>query len=172
MTNFNVTTGKRGDVPNSGVVNTLFRRVSCPVTGNVYIMIGGSSMYTDTCYTVYPEPSKPCFRYITFNVYNVRGYGGVQNVTMHAGVVENNQLIYKDIPIQHNMDFPLDNDQEQYGTWVGPNSVALYFPIQFIVTDRGGRNISSPVIANFSSGVPAFYDMQAQFAAVQFKPMK
>ena len=63
--------GKRGQVPNSGVVNTLMRRISCPTNGNVYIMIDGSSMYTDNCYTVYPDPPKPCFRYFAFNVYNL-----------------------------------------------------------------------------------------------------
>jgi len=161
-----LTTGHKGQVPNSGSVNTLMRRVSCPVNGSVYIMIDGSSMYTDNCYTIYPDPPKPCFRYLAMNVYNVAGYGGVANVTLKCGIVENNKLVYKEIPIIHNPDYPLDNDQERYGDYVGPNSVALYFPIQFIIHDRGGRNISSPVIANFTSGVPAFYNMQTQFPPV------
>ena len=164
---FMLTTGDRNGTPKSGIVNTLMRRVSCPVVNNsnVYIVFDQSAKYDDNCYTVNNEPSKPCFRYLAFNIYNVRGYGGIQNVTMKAGLIENNELVYKEFSVNH-ITAINGQDQEQYGNYVGPNSVSIYFPVQFIITDRGGRNVSTNLIGNFSTGIPTWYDIGSQFADV------
>eukprot|EP01084_Bolivina_argentea_P136486 240366_1 len=146
-----------------GVINTFMRRVSCPATGNAYIIINQGSDYNGACYTVYPQPAKPCFYYLEINPYNIRGYGGILDVSVYAGTITNGQLIYSNFSLLRNPNYPANKTQEQYGTWVNKQNQAIFMPLQFVITDIGGRVIQSPVINDFQSGVPAYYDMGSNF---------
>eukprot|EP00483_Globobulimina_turgida_P001553 UN01555 len=146
-----------------GVLNTFMRRVSCPAIGNAYIIINEGSDYNAECYTVYPDPAKPCFYYLEVNPYNVRGYGGILDVSVYAGTLTNGELVYSNFSLLRNPNYPPDKTQEQYGTWVNQQNQAIFMPLQFIITDIGGRVIKSAVINDFASGVPEYYDVGSNF---------
>ena len=146
-----------------GVVNTFMRRVSCPVVGNAYLLINEGSDYSKECYTVYPNPSKPCFYYLEVNPYNIRGYGGILEVSMYAGRLINDQLIYSNFSLLRNPNYPPNKTQEQFGTWVNVQNQAIFMPIRFFVKDIGKRVIASEMIQDFDDGVPLFLDMKTQF---------
>ena len=120
------------------------RRVSCPVKGNVYVVINPSSNYAKDCYTTNNNPPAPCFYYLAVDPYNVGGYGGIRSVDVYAGTIENGEFIYKNYSLLRNPNFPPNKTQEQYGNWVNKQNVAIFMPLQFIITDSQNRTIEIP----------------------------
>lgn len=139
------------------------RRVSCPASGNAYLIINTGSVYSKACYTVNGSPEQPCFYYLEVNPYNIRGYGGILEVSMNAGRILNGEFDYANFSLIRNPNYPANKTQEQFGTWVNVQNQAIFLPIQFYITDIGGRTIASAKIQNFSSGVPEYFDMGSQF---------
>eukprot|EP01084_Bolivina_argentea_P309999 536284_1 len=164
-----LTTGKRGDCNPCGIINTMMRRVNCPVIGNVYIVFDESSVYQDQCPTIYGQPDQPCFYYLAVNTYNIGAYGGTSDVSIYGGFMVNGTLIHEERTLLRNLNYPLDKPQEQYGNWVNEQNVAIYMPLKFRIYDTVGRMVESPIYANFSSGIPHFLDIGMQFENVSFK---
>ncbi len=92
----------------------------------------------------------------------------MQSVDVYAGLLENGEFVYKQFPLMRNQNYPKNKPQEQYGNWVNQQNQAIFFPIQFIITDRGGRTLKSPKYGNFSNGVPEYLDMGVQFPDVDY----
>jgi len=128
-----------GNLP--GVINTMFRRVSCPAKGNIYLQLSQSVSVAKNCYTVYPQPPRDCFYYLSTSVINVVGYGAVESVSVNATIIQNGALVTSEVVMRRDPDSPSDRPQEQFGAFVSPQNVAIFFPINFKLTNRLGKTL-------------------------------
>jgi chitodextrinase len=100
-----------------GVIPIRYRRVTCPVVGNVYIWLrSGASPY-----------------WFALSVVNVSGVGSV--VSVDARDDAGNW-----IPLQRDQNYTSSRPQERYGTWVVPQGKGPFnLPVTLRITDAAGK---------------------------------
>jgi Expansin C-terminal domain len=103
-----------------GVIPTRYRRVPCPVTGNIYILVKNGGAY-----------------YFAFSVVNVSGLGSLVNV--EARLPSGDWVSMKRDP-----NYTQARPQERFGTWVLPQGAGPFtLPLALRFTDGSGRSIVS-----------------------------
>eukprot|EP00727_Mastigamoeba_balamuthi_P009840 m51a1_g5479 hypothetical protein (744) ;mRNA; r:297564-300698 len=157
--------GNSGDLP--GVVNTYARRVPCSVKGNVHLKLSSSVSINKNCVVKYPDTAD-CFYYLAFAVINVEGTGSVSAVEAYTKVVSNSTTAEKWVTFQHDPNSPSSKPQEQYGKFVAPQNVAIFFPIKFRITNRLGQVVTSKTFTSSSDWPSGLWvDLGVQFATPQ-----
>ena len=103
-----------------GVIPTRYRRVPCPVTGNIYILVKNGGTY-----------------YFSFSVVNVSGLGSL--VSVEARLPSGDWVSMKRDP-----NYTQARPQERFGTWVLPQGAGPFtLPLALRFTDGSGRAIVS-----------------------------
>jgi len=107
-----------------GVIPIKYRRVPCPVVGNVHIwLLNGASTY-----------------YFSFSVVNVAGLGSITSVQAQLGSGLWSTL-------QRDQNYTSSRPQERYGTWVTPpGSGPFTLPVSLRFTDGSGKTIEAPSV--------------------------
>jgi len=102
-----------------GVVPTKYRRIPCPVAGNMYFWL-------QTNANEY---------YFSFSVVNMAGLGAPAKV--EARLPSGDWVL-----LQRNSNYTMSRPQERYGTWVLPQGQGPFsLPVSIRVTDGGGRAV-------------------------------
>jgi len=103
-----------------GVIPTRYRRVPCPVTGNIYILLKNGGEY-----------------YFAFSVVNVSGLGSLVNVEARLPSGDWVSLI-------RDPNYTQARPQERFGTWVLPQGAGPFtLPLALRFTDPSGRTLVS-----------------------------
>ena len=103
-----------------GVIPTRYRRVPCPITGNIHILVKNGGAY-----------------YFSFSVVNVSGLGSLVNV--EARLPSGDWVSMKRDP-----NYTPARPQERFGTWVLPQGAGPFtLPMALRFTDPSGRQIVS-----------------------------
>jgi hypothetical protein len=103
-----------------GVIPTRYRRVPCPIKGNIHILVKNGGEY-----------------YFAFSVVNVTGIGSLVNV--EARLPSGDWVSLVRDPIYHSY-----QPQERFGTWVLPQGFGPFtLPLALRFTDPSGRSIVS-----------------------------
>ncbi|MEN8907507.1 MAG: hypothetical protein ABF289_16270, partial [Clostridiales bacterium] len=130
-----------------GVIPVKYRRVPCPVVGNVHIwLLNGADKY-----------------YFSLSVVNVANLGSVTNVQaqMESG---------KWVTLQRDPNYTSSRPQERYGTWVTPPGTGPFaLPVSLRFTDASGKTIES--LSAITSWKPENPDMANNYlidTGVQF----
>ncbi len=86
-----------------------------------------------------PTPTVDPYNYMT---------SAKRKIDVYAGSLEW-RIVYDKFPLITNQNYPKNKPQEQYGNGIKLNqqNQAIFFPIQFTITDRGGRTLKSLNIA-------------------------
>ncbi len=101
-----------------GVIPTRYRRVPCPVTGNIYILLKNGGEY-----------------YFAFSVVNVSGLGSLVNVEARLPSGDWVSLI-------RDPNYTQARPQERFGTWVLPQGAGPFtLPLALRFTDPSGRTL-------------------------------
>ena len=104
----------------AGVIPTRYRRVPCPVTGNIYILLKNGGEY-----------------YFAFSVVNVSGLGSLVNVEARLPSGDWVSLI-------RDPNYTQARPQERFGTWVLPQGAGPFtLPLALRFTDPSGRAVVS-----------------------------
>jgi expansin (peptidoglycan-binding protein) len=103
----------------AGVIPTRYRRVPCPVVGNMYIwLLAGASEY-----------------YFALSVVNVSGLGSL--VSVEAQLPSGTW-----VTLEHDPNYTIARPQERAGTWVMPqNSGPFSLPMSLRMTDPSGETV-------------------------------
>ncbi len=112
-------TGQPDGAMVDGVVPTKYRRIPCPVMGNLYFWL---------------QPNGSEY-YFALSVVNMAGLGAPAKVEarLPSGTW---------VALQRNGNYTMSRPQERYGTWVLPqNSGQFALPVSIRVTDGGGRAV-------------------------------
>jgi hypothetical protein len=113
-------TGDANGMMVDGVIPTRYRRVPCPVTGNIYILLKNGGEY-----------------YFSFSVVNVSGLGSLVNV--EARLPSGDWVSMKRDP-----NYTQARPQERFGTWVLPQGAGPFtLPLALRFTDGSGRSLVS-----------------------------
>jgi chitodextrinase len=118
-------TGSPGGNMVDGVIATRYRRVPCPVVGNVYVWLrSGAGPY-----------------WFALSVVNVANLGSVV-------AVEAQDQAGAWIPLQRDQNYTSSRPQERYGSWVVPQGKGPFpLPVSLRITDPSGKaQIASGVI--------------------------
>lgn len=130
-----------------GVVPTKYRRIPCPVAGNMYFWL-------QTNANEY---------YFSFSVVNMAGLGAPAKV--EARLPSGDWVLLK-----RNSNYTMSRPQERYGTWALPQGEGPFaLPISIRVTDGGGRAVVAE--GAIKSWTPADATMAATYyidSGVQF----
>jgi hypothetical protein len=103
-----------------GVIPTRYRRVPCPIKGNIHILLKNGGEY-----------------YFAFSVVNVAGIGSLVNV--EARLPSGDWVSLKRDPNYHSY-----QPQERFGTWVLPQGSGKFtLPLALRFTDPSGRSVES-----------------------------
>ena len=103
-----------------GVIPTRYRRVPCPVTGNIYILLKNGGEY-----------------YFAFSVVNVSGLGSLVSVEARLPSGDWVSLI-------RDPNYTQARPQERFGTWVLPQGAGPFaLPLALRFTDPSGRAVVS-----------------------------
>lgn len=104
----------------AGVIPTKYRRIPCPVPGNIYLwMQANASEY-----------------FISFSVVNMAGLGAAARVEAHAADGSW-------VALQRNSNYTMSRPQERYGTWATPQGAGPFqLPVDIRITDGGGRQVT------------------------------
>lgn len=133
----------------NGVIPTRYKRVPCPVPGNVYIWLhDGGGPY-----------------YFTLAVVNTAGVGSVTSVEVQgSGSSTWTALI-------HDPNYTSSRPQERYGSWVIPQGAGPFNPpLAIRITNAGGEQIvNTAAITSFTAPASApsgywYIDFGAQFS--------
>ena len=109
-------TGDANGMMVDGVIPTRYRRVLCPVTGNIYLLLKNGGEY-----------------YFSFSVVNVSGIGSLVNV--EARLPSGDWVSMKRDP-----NYTQARPQERFGTWVLPQGAGPFtLPLALRFTDPSGR---------------------------------
>ncbi len=112
-----------------GVIPTKYKRVPCPVVGNIHIWLRSQG-------SVY---------YFAMTVVNVGGLGSVAQLEA--------QLPSGDwLALERDKNYSLSRPQERFGTWATPQGKGPFaLPITLRITDGGGRSVvAQDVIKSFT----------------------
>jgi expansin (peptidoglycan-binding protein) len=112
-------TGDPNGVITDGVIPTKYKRVPCPVAGNIHIwLLPNGNEY-----------------YFALTVVNVAGLGAAAQVEA--------QLPSGDwVALMRNQNYSLSRPQERYGTWTLPQvKDPFQLPVTLRITDGGGRTV-------------------------------
>jgi hypothetical protein len=102
-----------------GVIPTKYRRIPCPVMGNLYFWL---------------QPNANEY-YFALSVVNMTGLGAAARVEAR---LPNGTWV----ALQRNSNYTMSRPQERYGTWALPqNSGMFQLPVSIRVTDGGGRSV-------------------------------
>jgi hypothetical protein len=113
-------TGDANGMMVDGVIPTRYRRVLCPVTGNIYLLLKNGGEY-----------------YFSFSVVNVSGIGSLVNV--EARLPSGDWVSMKRDP-----NYTQARPQERFGTWVLPQGAGPFtLPLALRFTDPSGRALVS-----------------------------
>jgi hypothetical protein len=140
-------TGKPDGAMVDGVVPTKYRRIPCPVPGNMYFWL-------QTNANEY---------YFSFTVVNMAGLGAPAKVEarLPSGTW---------VAMQRNSNYTMSRPQERYGTWVLPqNSGKFDLPVSIRITDGGGRAvIAEGAIKSWTPSDSALKELYYIDSGVQF----
>ncbi len=133
---------------NQGVIPTRYKRVSCPVPGNVYIWLhDGGGPY-----------------YFALSVVNTFGLGSVTTVEIMGG----GGTTWT--PLTHDPNYTSSRPQERYGSWVIPQGSGPFnLPIAIRITNPAGQQIvNMAAITSFTAPASApvgyhYIDLGIQF---------
>jgi hypothetical protein len=113
-------TGSANGMMVDGVIPTRYRRVPCPVTGNIYILLKNGGEY-----------------YFSFSVVNVAGLGSLVKVEARLPSGEWVALV-------RDPNYTQARPQERFGTWVLPQGKGPFtLPLALRFTDGSWRTIVS-----------------------------
>ena len=113
-------TGDANGMMVDGVIPTRYRRVLCPVTGNIYILLKNGGEY-----------------YFSFSVVNVSGLGSLVNVEARLPSGEW-------VSMKRDPNYTPARPQERFGTWVLPQGKGPFtLPLALRFTDPSGRSLVS-----------------------------
>jgi hypothetical protein len=130
-----------------GVVPTKYRRIPCPVLGNMYFWLQmNANEY-----------------YFALSVVNMRGLGA-------AATVEARLPSGTWVALKRNSNYTMSRPQERYGTWVLPqNNGPFTLPVSIRVTDGSGRAVvAEGAIKSWTPADSAQKDTYYIDAGVQF----
>ncbi len=130
-----------------GVIPTRYRRVPCPVVGNVYIWLrSGAGPY-----------------WFALTVMNVSGLGSVVNVEAQAASGTW-------VSMQRDQNYTSSRPQERYGTWVVPQGAGPFnLPLSLRITDASGRaQIATGLIKSWAPTDPKQAEMYYIDTGLQF----
>ncbi|MBN2735855.1 MAG: hypothetical protein JXR70_02665 [Spirochaetales bacterium] len=104
-----------------GIIPTKYRRVPCPVVGNIHVwLLTGSSTW-----------------YFALSVVNVAGLGSVVTVEAQMG---NGEWV----SLKRDPNYTSARPQERYGTWVVPPGAGpFYLPVSLRFTNASGATLES-----------------------------
>jgi hypothetical protein len=104
---------------NDGVIPTKYRRVPCPVVGNIHIWL---------------RPNAGAY-YFAMTVVNVAGLGAV--ATLEAQLPSGEW-----VALMRDKNYSLSRPQERFGTWATPQGKGPFdLPVTLRVGDGGGRSV-------------------------------
>ena len=135
-----------GTMPD-GVIPTKYRRIPCPVMGNMYFWLQtNASEY-----------------YFALTVVNMAGLGAAARV--EARLPDGTW-----VALQRNQNYTMSRPQERYGTWAIPqNSGKFELPVSIRVTDGGGRSVvAEGAIKSWTPADASLKDMYYIDSGVQF----
>ena len=117
-------TGDPNGTIRDGVIPTKYKRVPCPVAGNMYIWL---------------RPNASAY-YFALTVVNMAGLGAAAKVEA--------QLPSGDwIMLKRDTNYSLSRPQERYGTWALPQGAGPFnLPVTLRVTDGSGRALVAPEV--------------------------
>ena len=130
-----------------GVVPTKYKRIPCPVLGNMYFWLQmNANEY-----------------YFALSVVNMAGLGAAARV--EARLPDGTW-----VALQRNSNYTMSRPQERYGTWVLPqNSGQFQLPVSIRVTDGGGRSVvAEGAIKSWTPADPAQNNTYYIDSGVQF----
>jgi expansin (peptidoglycan-binding protein) len=105
-----------------GVIPTKYKRIPCPVVGNMYFWL---------------QPNGNEY-YFSLTVVNMKGLGAAAKV--EAQLPSGDWVLLK-----RNANYTMSRPQERYGTWATPQGTGPFaLPITIRVTDGGGRAVVAP----------------------------
>jgi hypothetical protein len=138
-------TGSPGGSMVDGVIPTRYRRVACPVVGNVYVWLrSGAGPY-----------------WFSLSVVNAAGVGSITKVEaqLPSGAW---------LALVHDPNYTSSRPQERYGAWVVPQGTGPFaLPMSLRITDPTGRAITATVTAwapaSASQTETYYIDTGAQF---------
>jgi len=157
-----LTTGDKNKLGPAGIINTMARRVACPVVGNIFIHLM-NGVKVASCYA--GSKNSPCFYYFSYSVLNVAKLGGISAALVNASVLENGGLVQKWVSLTRNTNFSPARVQEQFNAFDSKN-VAIFLPITFAFVAADG----SKLVTKTFSTVPdcttgyCYIDTGVQFA--------
>lgn len=105
-----------------GVIPTKYKRIPCPVVGNMYFWL---------------QPNGNEY-YFSLTVVNMKGLGAAAKV--EAQLPSGDWVLLK-----RNANYTMSRPQERYGTWATPQGTGPFaLPVTIRVTDGGGRALVAP----------------------------
>ncbi|HEY5959785.1 MAG TPA: hypothetical protein VIV60_24695 [Polyangiaceae bacterium] len=130
-----------------GVIPTKYRRIPCPVPGNIYLwMQANGSEY-----------------FFSFSVVNLAGLGA-------AAQVEARMPDGTWVALKRNSNYTMSRPQERYGTWATPQGAGPFaLPVSIRITDGGGHQVvGEGAIKAWNASDAALKDMYYIDTGVQF----
>lgn len=139
--------GKPDGAMPDGIIPTKYRRIPCPVLGNLYFWLQiNANEY-----------------YFALSVVNMAGLGAAANVEarLPSGTW---------VALKRNANYTMSRPQERYGTWVLPqNSGKFELPVSIRVTDGGGKSVvAEGAIKSWTPADKAMTDTYYIDSGVQF----
>jgi hypothetical protein len=154
---------KKDDLP--GVVNTLFRRVSCPVQGNIYLLLQKGVHESDDCYVNQTVTEATCFYNLAFAVMNVAHYGAVSAVDIYGTMLQNGTQTFGWHSMSHDPHYSSARVQEASGLFVGVQDNTYILPAKLRFTVRTGESVETEMFSSLPDCTDdaCYYDTGVQF---------
>ncbi len=130
-----------------GIIPTKYRRIPCPVLGNMYFWLRTNANEY----------------YFAFTVVNMSGLGAAARVEAR---LPNGTWV----ALMRDANYTMSRPQERYGTWTLPqNSGKFELPVSIRVTDGGGRSVvAEGAIKSWTPADSTLADMYYIDSGVQF----